>query len=57
MEYHVIWEIDLDATTPKEAAERALEIHRDPDSTATVFNVCDEYGNLTEVDLLDEEEG
>lgn len=54
--YHVIWEIDLDAETPKEAAEKALAIHRDPVSLATVFNVCDEDGNLTQVDLSEEEE-
>jgi hypothetical protein len=54
--YHVIWEIDLDAETPKEAAKKALSIHRDPDSIATVFHVCDEYGNLDQVDLLGDEE-
>ncbi len=56
MEYHVIWEIDLDAETPKEAAERALEIQRNPDSMAVVFSVCDDDGNLTQVDLMDDEE-
>jgi hypothetical protein len=54
--YHVIWEIDLDSETPKEAAERALEIHRDPESIATVFHVRDEYGNFTKVDLSDDGE-
>ena len=34
----------------------ALEIHRSPDSIATVFNVCGEDGNLTQVDLSDDEE-
>jgi hypothetical protein len=54
--YHVIWEIDLDAESPKEAAEMAWEIHRSPESIATVFSVCDEDGNLTQVDLSAEEE-
>ena len=54
--YHVIWEIDLDAESPKAAAEMALEIHRSPESIATVFSVCDEDGNLTQVDLSAEEE-
>lgn len=37
--YRVSWEIDVDADTPEEAAERALEIQRNPASTATVFEV------------------
>lgn len=38
-EYIVRWEIQLDAETPKKAAERALEIQRDPASIATFFEV------------------
>lgn len=38
-EYHVIWEIDVDATSYRQAAKEALEVQRDPDSTATVFDV------------------
>jgi hypothetical protein len=37
--YRVTWEIDIDAESPRQAAERALEIHRDPKSIATVFEV------------------
>lgn len=37
--YRVRWEIDIDADTPQEAAEKALAVHRDPDSIATVFDV------------------
>lgn len=37
--YRVTWEIDVEAESPLEAAERAREIQRDPDSTATVFGV------------------
>ena len=37
--YHVQWCIDLAAESPRDAAEKALEIMRDQDSTATVFIV------------------
>jgi len=35
----VHWEIDVDADTPIEAAQRALAIQRNPESIATVFTV------------------
>lgn len=38
-EYRVVWEIELYATNPREAARKALQTQRDPDSTATVFDV------------------
>lgn len=34
--YRVRWEIDIDADCAVSAAELALEIQRDPESTATV---------------------
>jgi len=37
--YNVIWEIDVDARSPAEAGREALRIQRDPDSTATFFEV------------------
>ena len=37
--YHVIWEIDIWASTPRKAAEEALKMQRDPNGTATVFDV------------------
>jgi hypothetical protein len=37
--YRVVWEIDLYAVSPQAAAEKALQIQRDPESTATVFGV------------------
>jgi len=40
-EYRVVWEIDIDAESHEDAARKALEIHRDPDSIATVFTVID----------------
>lgn len=51
--YTVKWTIEIDAETPEEAAREALEIHRDPASLATVFDVYDKKGNHTRVDLLD----
>ena len=50
-EYHVRWDIVVDASNPIEAAEIALKIHRDPNSTATVFRVIDKAGKLVFVDL------
>jgi hypothetical protein len=38
-EYKVVWEIDIDAIDPREAAEIAREIQLDPDNTATFFEV------------------
>lgn len=49
--YKVVWEIDLMAENPREAAEQALEIQRDVFSTATVFNVTDSKGKETAIDL------
>ena len=37
--YKVTWEIDLEADSPEEAARLALEIHRDPESIATTFDI------------------
>ena len=51
MMMRVIWEIDLDADSPREAAEKALAIHRNPESIATVFDVVDKTGRKTTVDL------
>lgn len=37
--YRVVWTMDIEASTPREAAEEALAIHRDPASIATEFEV------------------
>ena len=37
--FQVVWIIDIEADSAKEAAQRALEIQRDPESTATFFSV------------------
>ncbi len=39
--YIVTWSIDIDAESPEEAAEQALQIQRDYDSFATEFEVKD----------------
>ena len=52
-EYRIHWEIDITAATPLEAAQRALRIHRDSESIATVFDVTDEAGTTQRIDLED----
>lgn len=57
--YRVEWAIDIGADTPEEAARLALAIQRNPGSTATVFTVTDEEGEMEDIDILaiDEEAG
>lgn len=50
--YSIVWEIDVKADTPEEAARKALAIQRNPESIATVFDVYDAEGVATRVDLL-----
>jgi hypothetical protein len=52
--YLVTWDIDIDADSPKEAAEKALVIQRDPESVATVFRIEDDDRNSHTVDLDEE---
>jgi hypothetical protein len=40
--WYVVWDIDIDAKDPLEAAQKAMEIIRDLDSTASIFQVWDE---------------
>ena len=50
--YKVKWTIDIDAASPRKAAEQALEIQRDVFSTATFFQVKDkDTGKKVDVDL------
>ena len=51
MQYHVTWDIDIDAENPVEAARKALAIQRNPESIATVFSVYDDNGRAQFVDL------
>lgn len=53
MEHRVTWTIDLDAKSPEEAARKALEIQRDPESIATCFVITDDHGKHIDVDLDD----
>ncbi len=39
MFYTVTWTVDIDASCADEAATKALEMQRDPESIATVFEV------------------
>lgn len=51
MEYLVVWEIELDAKTPEEAARLALKIIREETSMAHVFKVYDGSGEEHSIDL------
>ena len=53
--YHVVWEIDVEANSPQEAAAEAHRLVRKPDTTATVYDVFDGEGEVTRVDLLDDD--
>jgi hypothetical protein len=61
-DYRVRWEIDIDARTPQEAAEkaRAVQIRQgEPDAHAGYFEVmlrldADEFGPIVVVDLTPE---
>lgn len=48
--YHVKWEIDVEASSPKEAAEQALSIQND-NSGATVFEIYKQKEHIATVDL------
>ena len=49
MTYRVIWEIDIEADSPREAAETADAFRRL--SSMPCFTVRDRTGNVNEVDL------
>jgi len=52
-QYLVTWVIDLEASSPEEAAKLALEIQRDKISEALAFTVKEQAtGEETDVDLL-----
>jgi hypothetical protein len=51
-QYRVTWEVDVfDATSPEDAARKALAIQRKPDSIATVFDVTGPDKVTHKVDL------
>ncbi len=49
--YTVRWEIDIDAETPEQAAQQALHMMRDKNSTATFFDVI-KHGGEPEQDAV-----
>lgn len=49
--YLVTWIIDIEADTPRDAAQKALEIQRDPESIATVFEVKGRAMEAVSIDL------
>lgn len=51
--YHIAWYISIDAESPEEAAQEALDIQRDPASTATVFTVDEAEGAVRRSYCLD----
>lgn len=58
-DFTATWNINVfDAATPTDAARKAWSQMRKPDSTANVFDIADETGNITHIDLqeLDEED-
>ena len=55
--YHVVWEIDVEATSSLDAAKQALACMQTQGTHAVVFDVIDENGESTHVDLLEEGDG
>lgn len=54
--YSVSWSIDIQAKNHREAAEKALAIQRDINSTATIFDVASPRGTPMQIDLQDDDE-
>ena len=52
-QYNVTWEMPIEADSPREAAEIALRVHRDPSSIATFFVVEDENEREFCIDVCD----
>jgi hypothetical protein len=50
-EYKVIWEMDIPADSPEEAARQARAYQRDEKAIVGVFEVYDEAGKAYKVDL------
>lgn len=51
MEYRVMWLVDVEADSHAEAAIKAQEMQRDPETLATVFTVIDTENNGIHIDL------
>jgi hypothetical protein len=48
--YLVVWQINIEAASPKQAAREARKC-QEPGTIATVFDVYNEHGKCTRVDL------
>jgi len=46
-DHHVVWKIDIEADSPREAAVIARNIQKDPGSYATIFEVTENSPNQT----------
>ena len=52
--YHIVWEIDIYAQSPREAAKEAQAIQQDKDAMATVFDVTEAGSDRTvRIDLAE----
>jgi hypothetical protein len=51
--YRVVYVIDVNAMNPRQAAERAYELMKDPASMRPVLEIIDSSGRQTRVDLSD----
>jgi hypothetical protein len=55
MEFRVIWEIEIEADSPKEAAQEARAIQLAPSMSATVFDVWAHVaGKMHRIDLVEQ---
>jgi hypothetical protein len=55
VEFRVTWEIEIEAESPKEAAQEARVIQLTPDMSATVFDVWAHVaGKMHRIDLIEE---
>ena len=52
-EYRVKWQIDVEARSPREAAQKAREYQIKLDATADVFKVEAKSGRVTKIDLTE----
>jgi hypothetical protein len=51
-EYRVVWEMDVDAINPHDAAVKALDYITRPGTTANIFEVTNRAnGSTTNIDL------
>lgn len=57
--YRVVWEIDVEATSARDAAKQAMHIQKRPFETSMThfFDVIDKNGKKEPVDLDFEKEG